>query len=124
MPLADQHVIFLHGPTATGKSSLALELASRFPIDLISVDSGQVYRGMEIGTARLSEDLLAQFPHHLIGIRDVPEIFSVGDFCTQARFHIDEILSNCRVSYLCWRSLKSSSRFSISTAWAKTVFFR
>jgi len=64
MPLADQHVIFLHGPTATGKSSLALELASRFPIDLISVDSGQVYRGMEIGTARLSEDLLAQFPHH------------------------------------------------------------
>ncbi|MBT3705745.1 MAG: tRNA (adenosine(37)-N6)-dimethylallyltransferase MiaA [Proteobacteria bacterium] len=98
--MADQHVIFLHGPTATGKSSLALELASRFPIDLISVDSGQVYRGMEIGTARLSEDLLAQFPHHLIGIRDVPEIFSVGDFCTQARFHIDEILKRERIPLL------------------------
>ncbi len=100
MPLTEQHVIFLHGPTATGKSSLALELASRFPIDLISVDSGQVYRGMEIGTARLSEDLLAQFPHHLIGIRDIPEIFSVGDFCTLARFHIDEILKRDRIPLL------------------------
>lgn len=98
--MAKQHVIFLHGPTATGKSSLALELASRFPIDLISVDSGQVYRGMEIGTARLSEDLLAQFPHHLIGIREVPEIFSVGDFCTLARFHINEILKRERIPLL------------------------
>lgn len=55
---------------------------------------------MEIGTARLPEYLLVQFPHHLIGIREVPEIFSVGDFCTLARFHINEILKRERIPLL------------------------
>lgn len=72
--------IFLMGPTAAGKTGVALALADQLPVGLISVDSGQVYRGMDIGTAKLSPQLLRRYPHALIDIRDPAEPYSADDF--------------------------------------------
>ncbi|HKS94166.1 MAG TPA: isopentenyl transferase family protein, partial [Gammaproteobacteria bacterium] len=62
--------IFLMGPTASGKTALAVELVRRFPCDIISVDSAMVYRGMDIGTAKPGPEVLAVAPHRLIDILD------------------------------------------------------
>lgn len=78
-------VIFLMGPTASGKTDLALRLRNYLPVDLISVDSSQVYRGMDIGTAKPTAQELAQAPHHLLDIRDPAEPYSVGEFLADAR---------------------------------------
>lgn len=72
--------IFLMGPTASGKTELALELARVLPCELISVDSALIYRGMDIGTAKPSRETLAEFPHRLIDIRDPVESYSVAEF--------------------------------------------
>ena len=74
----DFPVIFLAGTTASGKTALALKLAEEFPIDLVSVDSGQVYRGMDIGTAKPSPDILDRAPHALIDIRNVESPYSAA----------------------------------------------
>jgi tRNA dimethylallyltransferase len=76
--------IFLMGPTAAGKTDLALELARKLPCELISVDSALVYRGMDIGTAKPSKPLLAEFPHQLIDIRDPAESYSAAEFRSDA----------------------------------------
>jgi tRNA dimethylallyltransferase len=76
--------IFLMGPTAAGKTDLAIELAQRLPCDLISVDSALVYRGMDIGTAKPSSELLQAFPHRLIDIRDPAQSYSAADFVDDA----------------------------------------
>jgi len=68
------------GPTASGKSGLALELARYADIEIISADSAQVYRGMDIGTAKPTPDVLASVPHHLIDIREPSEPYSAADF--------------------------------------------
>ena len=76
----------LLGPTASGKTALALELAARFPCEIISLDSALVYRGMDIGTAKPSTAELAAAPHHLIDIIDPPASYSAADFvadCTR-----------------------------------------
>lgn len=73
-------VIFLMGPTAGGKTDLAIALADRFPLDLISVDSALVYRGMDIGTAKPDRAILARYPHALIDIRDPDQSYCAGDF--------------------------------------------
>src|SRR5580698_5484743 len=72
--------IFLMGPTAAGKTALACELSERFPLELISVDSALVYRGMDIGTAKPEVATLARYPHALIDIRDPAEPYSAADF--------------------------------------------
>jgi tRNA dimethylallyltransferase len=72
--------IFLMGPTASGKTDLALELARVLPCDLISVDSALVYKGMDIGTAKPSKALLAEFPHRLVDILDPASSYSAADF--------------------------------------------
>lgn len=72
--------IFLMGPTAAGKTDLAIELTKVLPCELISVDSALVYRGMDIGTAKPSKALLAEFPHRLIDILDPAEAYSAADF--------------------------------------------
>lgn len=72
--------IFLMGPTASGKSELAIELATRLPCEIISVDSAMVYRGMDIGTAKPARALLSRIPHHLIDIRDPSESYSAAQF--------------------------------------------
>ncbi|WP_277372971.1 tRNA (adenosine(37)-N6)-dimethylallyltransferase MiaA [Pseudomonas sp. AA-38] len=76
--------IFLMGPTAAGKTDLALELARVLPCDLISVDSALIYRGMDIGTAKPDKAVLAEFPHALIDIRDPVESYSAAEFRADA----------------------------------------
>lgn len=82
-------IVIISGPTAAGKTALALALAARHPVDLINVDSAQVYRGMDIGTAKLEADLLSQYPHALIDIRDPEESYSVAEFVADADHAID-----------------------------------
>lgn len=76
--------ILLMGPTAAGKTDLAVELARVLPCDLISVDSALVYRGMDIGTAKPSAELLREFPHRLIDIRDPAQSYSAAEFVSDA----------------------------------------
>jgi tRNA dimethylallyltransferase len=77
-------VIFLMGATATGKTDLAVEIAKRFPVELISVDSALIYRHMNIGTAKPDAELLSQAPHFLIDIIDPAENYSAWDFVQDA----------------------------------------
>jgi tRNA dimethylallyltransferase len=77
--------ILLLGPTASGKTTAAIEIARRFPVELISVDSAQVFRGMDIGTAKPDAATLAEFPHHLIDLISPEESYSA------ARFRVDAL---------------------------------
>lgn len=79
------------GPTASGKSSLAFELAQRFDGEIVNCDSVQVYRGLDIGSAKLPIETRQQVPHHLIDICDPRETFSAGDFLQRARQIFPEI---------------------------------
>lgn len=82
-------VVFIAGPTASGKTELAIALAKRMPVSLINVDSAQVYRGMDIGTAKLDKAMLAAFPHALIDIRDPLEVYDAAQFVEDARAEIE-----------------------------------
>lgn len=77
-------VLALLGPTASGKTAVALELAARFPVQIISVDSVMIYRDMNIGSAKPEAEVLAQFPHELVDICDPAETYSVSAFCRDA----------------------------------------
>ena len=79
------------GPTASGKSDLALDLAARFGGEIVGCDSVQVYRGFEIGSAKTPPNERRGIPHHLIDIADPAEVFSAGDYARLARQAIDEI---------------------------------
>ena len=83
--------VLLLGPTASGKSALAMQLAAEIPLEIVSVDSAQVYRGMDIGTAKPSTAERAAVPHHLIDIRDPAEPYSAADFVRDATVAIREI---------------------------------
>ncbi|MEN9844430.1 MAG: tRNA dimethylallyltransferase [Pseudomonadota bacterium] len=83
--------IALVGPTASGKSALSLALAQRYSLEIISVDSALVYRGMNIGTAKPTAAELAQVPHHLIDIRDPSEPYSTAEFVADAERLIQDI---------------------------------
>ena len=63
-----KNAIIIRGPTASGKTELSLKLAEKYPIDIISVDSVMVYKGLDIGSAKPSQDILKKYPHHLIDI--------------------------------------------------------
>jgi len=76
--------IFLMGPTASGKTALACMLSERFPVELVSVDSALVYRGLDIGSAKPDAPTLARYPHALIDIREPSEPYSAADFRTDA----------------------------------------
>lgn len=84
-------VIAIVGPTAVGKTSLSIELAKRFNGEIISGDSMQVYRGLDIGTAKVTTEEMAGIPHHLIDVRGVDESYSAADFQKSARKAIQEI---------------------------------
>ena len=88
------------GPTASGKTALALDLVSHFPFEIISVDSGMIYRGMDIGTAKPSLAELAIAPHHLIDIVDPPEAFSAAQFCKEAHGLIRGIVHRGKIPLL------------------------
>ncbi len=85
-------IFFLIGPTASGKTNLAVELVKRFPFEIISVDSAQIYRDMDIGVAKPSQDVLDIAPHHLINIIQPHEAYSVGQFTKDTLKLIDEII--------------------------------
>jgi tRNA dimethylallyltransferase len=85
------------GPTAAGKTDLALELAAEFPVEIISVDSAMVYRGLDIGTGKPDRDVLASVPHHLVDILDPSERYSAGQFIRDASTLIEEIRSRGKV---------------------------
>ena len=76
--------LLLMGPTGAGKSDIALELAGQFPFEIVSVDSAQVYRGMDIGTAKPDLAIRERIPHHLIDIRDPAMSYSAGEFLRDA----------------------------------------
>lgn len=76
--------ILLCGPTASGKSDWALALAERWPVEIISVDSTQVYRGFDIGSAKPDKALRERIPHHLLDLRDPQETYSAGEFVADA----------------------------------------
>ncbi|MGH8253267.1 MAG: tRNA (adenosine(37)-N6)-dimethylallyltransferase MiaA [Steroidobacteraceae bacterium] len=92
--------LVLTGPTGSGKSEWALQLAQELPLEVISVDSAQVYRGMDIGTAKPSTSLRARVPHHLIDIRDPAERYSAGEFARDARALIVAIHARGRLPLL------------------------
>jgi len=90
----------LLGPTASGKSPLALQLAATLPIEIVSVDSGQVYRGMDIGTAKPSAEERARVPHHLIDLIEPTSSYSAGKFRADAIRTVEEILARGRIPLL------------------------
>jgi len=92
--------IFLMGPTASGKTDLALELAEALPCELVSVDSALVYRGMDIGTAKPSSEVLARFPHRLVDILDPAESYSAARFAGDALQAMAEITASGRIPLL------------------------
>src|SRR6266566_6699455 len=97
---ARPRAILLMGPTATGKTALALFLHEHLPVDIVSVDSSQVYRGMDIGTAKPTRAELSRAPHRLIDIRDPVETYSAAEFCADARREMDEITRRGRIPLL------------------------
>lgn len=99
---ADQRppVIFLMGPTASGKTDLAIALCKALPCDIISVDSSQVYRSMDVGTAKPEPEVLRDSPHRLIDICDPADAYSVGEFLRDARREIDGISAAGRIPLL------------------------
>src|SRR3989344_5914785 len=80
------------GPAASGKSARAIELANEFDGEVISVDSRQVYRMLDIGTEKITQEEMAGIPHHLIDIRDPRDPYSAGDFVKDA----DALISSTR----------------------------
>ncbi len=92
--------IFLMGPTASGKTSVAVELAQRLPVELISVDSAQVYRDMNIGTAKPDAATLARAPHHLIDILDPTSAYSAAAFRHDALNLMHDITKRGRIPLL------------------------
>jgi tRNA dimethylallyltransferase len=92
--------IFLMGPTASGKTDLAIRLSEHLPCDIISVDSAMVYRGMDIGTAKPSRDLRQRIPHRLIDIRDPADTYSAAQFRLDALREMAEIRAAGRIPLL------------------------
>ena len=92
--------IFIMGPTASGKTALAMSLRQRFPVELISVDSALIYRGMDIGTAKPTAEELAQAPHRLIDIRDPAESYSAADFRADALREMAAITAEGKIPLL------------------------
>ena len=92
--------IFLLGPTATGKTELVKYLNDLFPIEIISVDSAQIYKDLDIGTAKLNKKELKKTPHHLIDIRSPIESYSVGDFKKDVDLIVTQSLKIKKIPFL------------------------
>ena len=94
-------VIAVVGPTAVGKTALAIALAKALDGEVISCDSMQIYRGMDIGTAKATPDERGEIPHHLIDIREPDEDFSCADYVFLARACIDDIIARGKTPIFC-----------------------
>ena len=93
----NDELIIISGPTSSGKSSIALDVAERLGGEIISADSMQVYRGMDIGTGKLTKEEMRGIPHHLIDVIEPTEDYNVSKFVNMARKAIDDILSRGKV---------------------------
>ena len=100
-PLRDARVVLLAGPTAVGKSEIALLVAERLGAEILSVDSMQVYRGLDIGTAKPSATDLARVRHHLVDIVGISDSFDVAQFLQRARSAVADIQARGKVALLC-----------------------
>ena len=94
------HAIALMGPTASGKSAYALELAERLDGEIVSVDSALVYRGLDIGAAKPTREEQERVPHHLVDVRGPWQPYSAAEFATDARIAIDAIVARGRIPIL------------------------
>jgi tRNA dimethylallyltransferase len=109
--------VVITGPTASGKTALAMDVAEALPAEIISMDSRQVYRGMDIGTAKPSVEDRAEVAHHLIDVLDPTEVLSVAGFQTLARKAIDEVRATSHTpllgggSGLYWRAVVDDLHF-------------
>lgn len=92
--------ILLMGPTGAGKTDLAAQLVAQFPLEIVSVDAAMVFRGMDIGTAKPSPELLARAPHHLIDLIDPAESYSAARFLADAGAAMEAIAARGRVPLL------------------------
>jgi tRNA dimethylallyltransferase len=95
-----EKIVCLMGPTASGKTQLAIELLQTFPFEIISVDSAMVYRGMDIGTAKPNATTLQIAPHRLIDIRDPNDTYSAAQFRLDALHEIEDILTHKKIPLL------------------------
>lgn len=95
------HAVLIAGPTAVGKSEIALCLAEKIGGEIIAVDSMQVYRGLDTGTAKPTNAERERVPHHLIDVADLAESFDAAKFAALARQAVDEITSRGRIPILC-----------------------
>src|SRR5437660_6595772 len=93
--------ILLAGPTAVGKSEIALLLAERVGGEIVSFDSMQVYRGLDIGTAKPAAEERARVPHHLIDVVEITEAFDAAKFVHLARQAVAQIQTRGRLAILC-----------------------
>ena len=100
MPEASLPILLLMGPTCSGKTALAIEAAQTLPIEIINVDSALVYKGLNIGAARPTEEELALAPDRLLGFRDLTEPYSAADFRADALKHIEQIHNNGKLPLL------------------------
>ncbi len=98
--MSKPNVVCLMGPTASGKTGLAVEMASQHGYEIVSVDSALVYRGMDIGTAKPDTETLAKAPHRLIDIIDPIESYSAADFLKDAAVEIDDIVAQGKTPLL------------------------
>ncbi len=98
--LLPTQVLLIMGPTGAGKTDLAIRLAERYPIEIVSVDSAMVYRGMDIGTGKPAPAVLAQHPHHLVDILDPSETYSAGQFVRDVSRVVAEIRQRGRMPVL------------------------
>jgi len=96
----EEPVVFLMGPTGAGKTATAFALSTLLPIDVISVDAAQIYRGLDIGTAKPSLAERRRLPHQLIDIRGVAESYSAAAFCLDARLAIEASIRRHRLPVL------------------------
>ena len=96
-----QKILVITGPTATGKSALAVELAQTFGGEIISADSRQVYRGLDIGSAKITPNEMKGIPHYLIDVADPRDVFSVAEFQEFAREKMRSIFSRANVPIIC-----------------------
>ena len=90
-------IIVITGPTGVGKTALSLEIAKQVDVEIISGDSMQIYRGMDIGTAKISKEAQNEVPHHMIDIIDPEQSFSVADYQKTVRSHIKDIQSRGKI---------------------------
>ena len=95
-----QTVITLRGPTASGKTDIAISLIKQLPIEIVSVDSVMVYRGLNIGSAKPNDQILDQFPHHLINISDPENNYSLGKFFKDVNTAIQVIIEKKKIPFL------------------------